>query len=681
MEIDPATLQEVLESACRFVRVSVRQPNDAVIRQSRQRLSTNEFDVLSRNVIAASSLVRKQPGRTLELLQRYPDSLATDGFGNRLAGYAWLEKQDITRARQSFDAAVRLDPHQPDCWHLLGQIAESDDQYEQAVEYYQRGVLFDHGTHDSALALSRVHVRNRQLREAIHTLRISLIRDRRSAKLNLALARLLDRRAVLLGRQRRYFDQQRLRQESLECYRTVNASAPTCRTLVTQGRLEQQLFEYDRARESFQKAVRSDPNSAAALSHLAGSNIDFGEIDTALRQLEASLSMDPSRAETHFRYSRAKRFNSGATTKRYLATLNSELAQTDSKRGRQRQIYLRFALAKVYDDSGRFDEAWQHYDQANRLKAVHSRPRRQSKAAPPQSKAAPPAARSPMQTYTDLTIETFTPEFFQRMAGIGNPSRTPIFVVGMPRSGTTLTEQILSSHPEIGGAGELPSINLIRQEISRTQSQSANHLAMGCSPSADLLPIMDVADLRLHADQYLQQLRRHGGDKRRVTDKMPTNFIHLGLIAILFPGATVVHCRRDPMDVIVSAYCQNLNLPFCDLDQLIAYHRQYRRLMAHWERVLPLKIHSNQYESLVADPEPHARAMLQHCNMQWSDECLRFHKNHRAVHTPSKWQVRQPMYRSSVGKWRRFEKHLAPIAEKIAAEIAAENRQTLSDPG
>ena len=159
-----------------------------------------------------------------------------------------------------------------------------------------------------------------------------------------------------------------------------------------------------------------------------------------------------------------------------------------------------------------------------------------------------------------------------------------------------------------------------------------------------------------------------------VTDKMPTNFMHLGLIAILFPGATVIHCHRSPMDVLVSCYCQNLNAPFCDLEQLVDYHRNYRRLMAHWQRVLPIKIHTNDYESLVVDPEVHTRAMIQHCGLDWSNDCLRFQSNNRAVHTPSKWQVRQPMYRSSVEKWKRFEKHLAPIAERIAAEIEAESR-------
>ena len=146
---------------------------------------------------------------------------------------------------------------------------------------------------------------------------------------------------------------------------------------------------------------------------------------------------------------------------------------------------------------------------------------------------------------------------------------------------------------------------------------------------------------------------------------MPTNFIHLGLIAILFPHATIIHCRRDPMDVLTSCYCQNLSPPFCDLQALAQYHRQYRRLMEHWNRVLPLPIHTIDYESLVTDPEANSRRLIESCGLDWNEQCLNFQANGRAVHTPSKWQVRQPMYQSSVGKWRRFESHLSQVFQWV----------------
>jgi hypothetical protein len=154
---------------------------------------------------------------------------------------------------------------------------------------------------------------------------------------------------------------------------------------------------------------------------------------------------------------------------------------------------------------------------------------------------------------------------------------------------------------------------------------------------------------------------------------MPTNFLHLGLIALLFPNATIIHCRRNPMDVLVSCYCQNLSAPFCDLDALVSYHREYRRLMAHWQDALPLKIHTVDYESLVTQPEPNARSMIQHCGLTWDQQCLEFHANRRAVHTPSKWQVRQPMYRSSIDRWKRFSPHLDRFWHQIDQELRRES--------
>ena len=474
MEIDPSALEGLLESVCGNARVSVRQSKASVIRQSWRRLSVNALDSPARHVVAASSLVRQQPARTLEILACDSDSFQRHPVSNRLAAYAWLVRKDVSRARRHFDQSVRLDPNQPDCWNWLGRLAEQDDEDEQAAEYYERGILFDDGGHDSALALSRLHAKNRQLADAIHTLRVCLIRDRRSPKLNLALARLLDRRAVLLGRRRKFLAQQRLRQESLECYRTVNASAPTSQSLVMQGRLEQQLLDHAGAKESFGKAVNLDADSAGPLSHLAAANVDFGEIDIALSQFEKSLSMDPTRADTHFRYTRAKRFKADHGWRHYVEQLKHQLMTTRLQNQRQKQIYLNFALAKLHDDIGDFDQAWLHYHDANRLKVAPT----QSPSKQPTVTAARP---STLGTFAEHAASRFTAEFFEEMKGGGNPSRTPIFIVGMPRSGTTLTEQILSSHREVAGAGELNYINQIRQEMTRSHAdQTADARQQGC---------------------------------------------------------------------------------------------------------------------------------------------------------------------------------------------------------
>jgi tetratricopeptide (TPR) repeat protein len=655
MIIDPVKTDALFAELAEKVRSSVRQSHDSLLQASQRRLSQNPRDCEAIHVLAAYSLQNRDPERSLATLQRDPDVLDNDPIGNRLAGYAYLAQSDVESARHHFDRSVRLDPCQSDCWAMLGKIHEDSGQHEWAVKYYQRAILFEDSQHESTLALSELYVRCRRRQDAIHTLRVSLLRDRRSAKLNLALAKLLQRRAAKLGRNRKRRAQRKILEEACRCFQTANSSEPSSAAYVAQGIIEQKLERFTEAYQTFQRAVSSDPDCPAARTHLANANIDAGCIEQALTQYQSVIASDPDRAGPHFRFSRAKRFRQCEESETYVRQL--EELVSDANRPRRDQIQLNFALAKVLDDIGNHDRAWQHYDRANRLKPGHTRPihlrQRQLKPVSPR--------RLPLQDVADKTIRFFSKAFLKANRDLGNPSKTPVFIIGMPRSGTTLTEQILSSHPAIAGAGELKLIDQIRRDVVRDYQGRES-----ASVYPDLLARLDRASACELAGGYLSHLDSIRTDQQRVTDKMPTNFIHLGLIALLFPRATVIHCRRNPMDVLVSCYCQNLSPPFCDLDQLVHYHRQYRRMMAHWYDVLPLKIHTVDYESLVADPESNSRALIEHCGVSWDDRCLSFHKNERAVHTPSKWQVRQPMYSSSIEKWRRFEPFLGQIAKEIA---------------
>ena len=664
MQIHDRHLQRLFDSVCDHPLDGATQSQESIVRNSRQRLSRNCEDVQATRVIAAASLVRREPARSIQMLSRLPKLMDQDAASNRLAGYAALLLENSEDAQRYFDRAVRLDPHLPDCWHLLGKLAEAKDDSVAAEQYYERGVIFEESEHESAISLSNLQLRNRNMRDAIHTLRVCLFRDQRSPALNAALANLLQRRAKLLGRRRKRRAQQQFRAEALRCLRTANAAAPTAKTLIAQGRLEQQLFDYSAARESFQKAVERDPDSVVALALLASANVDCGQIEQASEQFERVIQRNPNLVDTHFQYTRAKKFQPSKKTDQYIKVLEQLLS--DESLATPKRIRLCFSLAKVLDDIGRHDQAWEVYDQGNRLKQGHSRP------LAPNSKSAPISAIDRDKALKQQT-SFFTPEYFAKHQQTGNPSTLPIFIVGMPRSGTTMTEQILSSHPEIAGAGELDYINQIRHELVAAKRNRSSHTLVNWDIYPEVLGETAADSLRSHADDYIRRLEKFADREVRVTDKMPTNFMHLGLIGLLFPGATVIHCRRNPLDVFVSCYCQNLNAPFCDLEQLIDYHRTYRGLMRHFDETLPIKIHTVDYEAMVANPESESRAMIEHCGLSWNDSCLQFHSNGRAVHTPSKWQVRQPMYKSSVEKWRRFEKQLEPIAQRIEAEMLAES--------
>jgi len=226
----------------------------------------------------------------------------------------------------------------------------------------------------------------------------------------------------------------------------------------------------------------------------------------------------------------------------------------------------------------------------------------------------------------------------------------------MPRSGTTLVEQILSSHPDVIGAGELPYIGQIAVRLASEINSSLPYPECISSVTQDALDEF--------ADSYLARLRQKSETATRVTDKQNGNFLHLGLIQLLLPEARVIHCIRDPMDVCLSLYSHDMGGEATytrTFENLACYYRSYQQLMSHWHHVLDLPILNFRYEDLIEDQHAKTKELLEFCGLRWDDQCLDFHRNQRVVVTPSHAQVRQPLYRGSIGRWKNFREQLLPL--------------------
>jgi tetratricopeptide (TPR) repeat protein len=367
---------------------------------------------------------------------------------------------------------------------------------------------------------------------------------------------------------------------------------------------------------------------------------ELGRLAEARAALEQAVRLAPDNVRYRLNLSLIVRFVAGDP---HLAAIE-RLAQDSASLSVGDRIELHFALAKAYEDVGRHAEAFRQWLDGNALK------RRQIA----YNEAAALGS-------LDRTAAAFTSELIRTRQNAGQRSSVPVFIVGMPRSGTTLVEQILASHPQVFGGGELSHFSRAVKGIRTPFGGSANFPELVLGMTDD-----DFRDLGV---RYLAEIERLAPAAMRITDKMPTNFVFAGCIHLALPNAAIIHIIRDPIDTCTSCFSNLFSDGqhyTYDLAELGRYYRHYRALMAHWHRVLPAgRILDVRYEDVVADLEGQARCIVAHCGLGWDPRCLAFHQTDRPVRTASATQVRQPIYNSSIGRWRAHEPFLGPLLSEL----------------
>jgi Flp pilus assembly protein TadD len=397
------------------------------------------------------------------------------------------------------------------------------------------------------------------------------------------------------------------------------------------------LSELEEAIRHGRKAVRLAPDSAAARLALADALEAAGRFMQAKYQYLAVLGED---AASPAALSGLLSLKGTHLPERYVSGARRRLHSVDLRD--PERVQLNLALAQYLDQRGEYRDAFEHLTAGNLIRF--------------RNHAFDSAAFSHA---VDRLIASCTASVLRALPARDMPAGRPIFIVGMPRSGTTLVEQILASHSRVRPGGELPTIISIARQISGRGTTY---------PEA--LRELDRDSLALLTRQYLDKLDTVAAGDFRVTDKMPINFMHLGLIVALFPNATIIHCRRGALDTCLSCYFTGFNeqLQFAsNLQALGRYWLDYRRLMHHWKAVLPVASFDVEYEQMVADTEATVRDLLSFCGLEWEPACLEFYRTSRGVRTPSRWQVRQPIYRGSIGRWRNYEQQLQPLRGLLAS--------------
>ena len=540
-------------------------------------------------------------------------------------GELWLERGGLQEALRSCRHALRLRPYFAQAHQNLGKVLVRLARFDEAVRSCRSAIALTPEFAEAHNTLGTALVGLAQTSEAIAAFRRALHLDPALAAAHANLARAL--RSI--GRL----------EEAVVAFRRALVLAPNLvlahTELATALRLQRRT---DEAEQSCRNALRLDPDCAAAFVVLAELRADAGRFAEAEEFLRRAAALDPHSAEAWAGLARLRRM-----TPADAAWLTATQRLVDHGMSPQGELLLRYAIGKYFDDLGDFEHAFSNFRRANELAAG----------------CAPPHERGALSRTIDLIIRSYDSRWVRRPRVAVHGSPRPVFIVGMLRSGTTLAEQVLASHPRVHGAGELTFWSEVGAAALSSAAPAADPAAVETGDAA-------LAEL---GDRYLQLLRQLSPEALRVVDKLPTNFLFLGLIHAALPGARIIHLRRHPIDTCLSIYFQHFeaaNTYTNDLGDLAHYYGEYRRLMAHWRSVLPKDVILEvPYEGLVADLATWAGRMLEFIGVPWDARCLDFERAARPVVTASKWQVRQKLFASSVGRWRHYERFVTPLMSLV----------------
>ncbi len=544
-------------------------------------------------------------------------------------GLLLLEKGEVAEALPHLEEAARLEPRSGLAQNYLGNALFRLGRMAEARECYNRAVWLAPDLAEAYNNVGQVLQEEGKIEEALAWYDQALRREPTSP-------RYLTNSGVALVEVGEYAEAAARAEEALRKAPTF----PEARLLLGLARKGQ--GRHDEALACFQEVIRLQPEHGAAYQALADLYEIQGDLDAAVAALRQALRYHPDRAGARAHLATLLR---GRLPAEDLAALEQTL--DDPNLGDRGLALVHFGLGHVLDARGQFARAAEHARLANAHRVAALRIRNQG------------YDLEGCQKYADNVIASFTPAFFERVAGFGLDSERPVFVFGLPRSGTTLTEQVLASHSRVFGAGELTLMRETFDSLPRVMNST--------DTPWQCLPRLDRATVGALAESHLQRLAELNDSADRVVNKMPDNYLFLGFIATLFPRARLIHCRRDLRDVALSCWTNDFGRLYWTFDKehILAHIDQYRRVMEHWRRVLPVPLLEVDYEETVADLEGVARRLVAWCGLEWEPACLDFHKTRRPVNTASASQVRQPLYRSSAGRWKNYEPFLADLFDRL----------------
>ncbi len=529
-------------------------------------------------------------------------------------------------AERLYQEVVALDPGHTNSLHCLGLIASKKGRHEAAADLIGQAISHADNIPVFHYNLGRVLGEQDKAGEAAACYE-------RAIALNPNFAEACNNLGALL------IELDRLGEAVKYCERAVTINPNFAEAWNNLGGALRKQDRLDESAACFRRVLAIRPDLPDVHCSLANILVVQGSFNDALSHYADAIAARPDYVEAHYARAGIKTFRQGDPDLAALEALAEKRGLTENQ-----ALCVHFALGKALEDCGEYDRAFEHFKKGNGLK--HRQIRYDEKEA--------------FRDFLCIT-EAFDSTIFKRRRGAGDPSPAPIFIVGMPRSGTTLVEQILSSHPLVHGAGELVDFDKATGSVMGAGSRPGKY--------RQSIPALDTHTLRRLGENYLARLPVPPKGKLRITDKLPFNFFNIGLIHLALPNARIIHVKREPTDTCVSCFTnlfKSGNEFSYDLAELGRFYRYYRALMTHWRSVLPPgAMIEVTYEDVVDNIEEQARRLLDYCGLPWDERCLDFHKSGRPVNTASAAQVRQPLFRSSLQRWRRYESGLVPLLQEL----------------
>lgn len=565
----------------------------------------------------------------INVCQKIEPNLPNHPLLYSLLGNANASLNNLEKAHEYYQRALTLQPDDPGLLNNFGNALYLDGKYEQAADIFQRVITLQPDYADAHNNLGNIYKALNQADLAIKHYERALELNPNLHKVALNLARMFaERIGHPVAAETYYRKALALEPNDME------AMSGVTNMLRFQGKLDEALANIKQMQKIFEK----EPGTIAAEAEIYERMGNHEAAYKIVREMLDKGNVVPMIVDVFLKVCSKYNCCDEALEVAEKLITNPDVTPTFIQN-------THFGLGRVYDKLGRYDEAFKHYKAGNETLDVAF-------------------DLDEFKSRIDNLASSFNRDTLSTIAKSSIDTSMPIFIVGLPRSGTSLTEQILSSHPEVSGAGELNDINDIVVSLANTLNSNL--------PYPQCITSLTTNICNQIAQGYFNRLTALCGQSRFITDKMPHNFLNIGLISVLFPEARIIHCVRDPRDTCLSIYFQDFGWlhPYgARLDWLGAYYHEYARIMKHWENELDIPIHTVSYNDMVNDQESTTRNMLDYCKLEWNDACLDFHKSKRVVATASYDQVRQKIYTQSKARWKKYESNIGPLVEHLGDSL------------